>query len=200
MDGLDWAASAMNAARRRLETAAENLANASTGGFRKRAVRGFLTALGAQMNVVAGETQGALRRTGGAADLALLGPGAFRVRDSSGRIETTRDGAFSRDGAGRLVDVRGRALMSERGPLCFPAGARLNVDGAVVDGSRVIDRLPMPRGTTVRVGFLEASNVDATSEMVDLIAAQRSFETAERVFAAIDGTRQKSSDDVGRLR
>jgi len=32
--------------------------------------------------------------------------------------------------------------------------------------------------------------------MIDVLAAERSFESAEKVVAAIDGTRQKSADSA----
>jgi hypothetical protein len=36
--------------------------------------------------------------------------------------------------------------------------------------------------------------------MVGVLTSQRSFESAEKVLAAIDGVRQKSSDDVARIK
>jgi flagellar basal body rod protein FlgG len=38
------------------------------------------------------------------------------------------------------------------------------------------------------------SAVDAIHEMVDVLAAERSFESAEKTVAAIDTTRQKAAD------
>jgi flagellar basal body rod protein FlgG len=55
MDGIAWAASAMVAARTRLEIATENLANVSSDRYRRVAARGFLTALGVK---VVGERTG----------------------------------------------------------------------------------------------------------------------------------------------
>jgi flagellar basal body rod protein FlgG len=49
VDGIAWAASAMVAARTRLEIATENLANVSTQGFRPIAARGFLDATGVRV-------------------------------------------------------------------------------------------------------------------------------------------------------
>jgi flagellar basal body rod protein FlgG len=47
---------------------------------------------------------------------------------------------------------------------------------------------------------LEASNVDAIGEMIDVLAAQRSFETAQKVLTAIDKARERASTQVGVLR
>lgn len=190
----------MSAARTRLDVAAENLANGSSDGFRKTDLRGFLTPSGVTLARTVSESQGALRRTGGDFDLALAGPGTFRVRTQTGRIEETRDGAFARDRFGRLVDARGRVLLGENGPVCVPEGATIDSSGAVRRNGATIGRIPLPPGSTVRTGFLESSNVDAISEMILVLSAQRSFETAQKVLSAIDQTRERANTQVGALK
>lgn len=200
MDGIGWAASAVSAARARLDIAAENLANASTDGFRGKRAHGFLDALGAHVRAFASVTQGALRPTGRRLDFALVGRGAFRVRDSAGRVHATRDGAFVRDRFGRLTDERGRILLGAHGPLRFPHGAQLRANGDIVRGGRIIDRLGLPAGGTVRTGFLESSNVGSIGEMIDMLSAQRSFESAEKVLSEIDSTRERAATQVAALK
>lgn len=39
-----------------------------------------------------------------------------------------------------------------------------------------------------------ANGVDAISEMIDVLAAERSFESAQKTVGAIDSTRQKSAE------
>ncbi len=200
MDGIGWAASAMNAARTRLDTAAENLANGSTNGFRKTDLQGFLTAAGVKMQRSRSAAQGPLRRTGRPFDLAIAGAGTFRVRDASGHVSVTRNGAFVRDRFGRLQDDSGRVLMGTRGPICFPDGASIEADGTVSRNGTVLNRIALPNGSSVRSGFLEASNVDAIGEMIDVLTAQRSFETAQQVLSAIDQTRERASTQVAQLK
>ncbi len=98
------------------------------------------------------------------------GDGAFRLRDARGRIVETRNGAFSRGRDGRLRDDAGRVLVATR----------------------------LSHGSSVRTGFLESANVDAIGQMVAMLAAQRSFESAERVVAAIDRTRHEAASDVAK--
>jgi len=172
MDGIDWASSAMVAARTRLDIATGNLANVSSNGFREIIARGRLTARGAVIDRIASGAHGSLVHTGRSTDLAIVGDGAFRVRNADGTIVSTRNGAFSRDRNGVLRDDAGRALVETR----------------------------LAPGASVRSGFLETANVNAIEEMVDVLAAQRSFESAEKVVAAIDGTRQKADDDVARIK
>jgi flagellar basal-body rod protein FlgF len=200
MDGIAWAASAMSAARARLEIATQNLANGSSDGFRRIRARGFLDGSGVRIARETDAAQGALRRTGRPFDLALVGAGAFRVRGAMGTVAVTRNGAFTRAANGTLRDDAGRTLLGIRGPLHVAAGARILETGAVVAGNTTVDRIGMPTGTTLRTGYVEASNVDAISEMLAVLSAQRSFEGAEKAVAAIDQARQKSADEVARLK
>ncbi|HEV7179089.1 MAG TPA: flagellar hook-basal body complex protein [Candidatus Baltobacteraceae bacterium] len=200
MDGIAWASSAMVAARTRLEIATGNLANVSTDGFRKAVARGTLNADGVQIERKTSSESGALRHTGQPFDLAILGEGSFRVRAPDGSVETTRDGSFSLDRRGRLCDREGRVLLGERSALRIPAGAVIDERGQVVRNGIPVDRIALPADATVRSGFIECADVDAIGEMVTVLSAQRSFESAEKVVSAIDGTRQKSANDVARLK
>lgn len=190
----------MNAARTRLDTAAENLANGSTDGFRKADLRGFLTARGVAMQRTRSSAQGPLRRTGRPYDLAIVGSGTFRVRDASGRLEATRNGAFTRDRFSRLVDDSGRVLIGSRGPVCVPDGASIDGAGTVERNGIVLNRIAVPAGSSIRSGFLEASNVDAIGEMIDVLTAQRSFETAQQVLSSIDQTRDRANTQVAQMK
>jgi flagellar basal body rod protein FlgG len=200
MDGIGWAAGAMSAARARLDVAAENLANGSTDGYRKSTVRGFIDASGVHVRRLRTSSQGALRRTGRQFDLAIAGRGAFRMRSADGSVATTRSGAFLRDRFERLTDDAGRVLLGERGAIVVPNGATVRADGAIVRNGAILDRIPLPAGSSVQSGFLEASNVDAIGEMIDVLAAQRSFETAQKVLTAIDKARERANTQVGVLR
>ena len=190
----------MSAARARLDAAAENLANGSTGAFHRTLLRGTLGPGGISMLSSADQTQGALQRTGRPFDLAIAGKGTFRVQRPGGKLEETRDGAFRRDRFDRLVDGSGRILLGSAGPIRVPDGARIESDGAVTLDGTFLNRISLPRGTTVRTGFLESSNVDAIGEMVDMLAAERSFETAQKVLSAIDQTRERAATQVGALK
>lgn len=183
MDGMAWASSAMAAARTRLEIATQNLANVSTEGFRRIDARGFLTSLGVAISRRTSADSGALRHTGRELDFAILGPGAFRVRDAKGRVSSTRDGAFVRSLDGTLRDAADRIVLGARGPLAAGTNVMLKPSD-----------FGLPAGSIVRSGFLEVPSVNAVSEMIDVVAAQRSFESAQKTVEAIDGTRRKAAD------
>ena len=70
----------------------------------------------------------------------------------------------------------------------------------VRDAGNVTGRLRLTPGTSVESGFLERSNVDAVHEMVDVLSAQRAFETAQKALSAIDEARAKDVNDVVRVK
>ena len=68
------------------------------------------------------------------------------------------------------------------------------------DDGNVLDRIRLSSGASVESGFIERSNVDSIGEMVDVLAAQRAFETAEKTLTALDETRAKDANDVARVK
>jgi len=173
----------MRTARSRLEIAAQNLANASTDGFRKSVARISLTSRGLAVRRTSSEEQGALRHTGRPLDLAIVGEGAFVVGG-----KPTRNGAFVRDVHGFLASDLGAHVQGAHGFV------RVTPDG------RLLDRIPLPYRSSIVSGALESPNVNAVGEMVDVLDAQRAFETAQKALGAIDETRAKAANELARLR
>ena len=195
MDGQLWMASAMRAARAQLEIATHNLANASTDGFRKAVATTTLSGSGLAVAERPVREQGAVRTTGRRFDLALLGEGDFRVGD-----RRTREGAFTRDRDGFLVDDRGRRLHGTHSALRVSEEATIGSDGVVHDQGRAVERIPLPAGTRLLAGSLETSTVNPIGETLAILTAQRAFETAQKTLLAIDATREKTANDVVRVR
>ena len=121
-----------------LDTAASNLANTQTPGY--RAQREYFRAallgpgaadsqLGQTVNhygLLGGDrislSQGALQPTGNPLDLAIEGQGFFAVETKSG-VMYTRDGSFHRSQDGFLVTTAGEPVLSqERKPIVLPPG------------------------------------------------------------------------------
>jgi len=200
MDGIALMATAMHAAKARLDVCASNLANVSTDGFRRRVAHAALTARGLVTSNSVDTAQGPLRHTGRPFDLAVAGTGGFFVRGRDGRVVETRSGSFERDPSGRLTDERDGVLLGMRGPLVVAAGATIDSRGLVRDAGSVTGALRLEPRTSLQGGFLEAANVDAVHEMVDVLEAQRAFETAQKTLSAIDEARQKDVNDVVRVK
>lgn len=198
----------MRAARAQLDVATQNLANVSSDGYRRAAADVALTSGGLVTTSRATHEQGPVRTTGRPFDLALLGEGTFCVESATSRYGmhttrngalATRDGAFTRDRDGWLVDDRGRRLRATHGALRLSAEAKIEADGAVRDHGRIVDRIPLPPGTHILAGALETSTVNAIGETLTILTAQRAFETAQKTLLAIDATREKAANDILRV-
>jgi len=131
-----------------LDTAAANLANAQTPGYRAereyfrsvllgpdaldsqlgRTVNNFGLLGGDRLNMA----QGALTATGNPLDLAIAGEGFFAVQTANG-LRYTRDGSFRRSPAGQLVTGAGEPVLSTAGlAIQLPPGeVAVGADGAV---------------------------------------------------------------------
>ncbi len=131
-----------------LDTAAANLANAQTPGYRaeREYFRSVLlgpdamdSQLGQTVNdygLLGGDrlsmAQGATQQTGNPLDLAIEGQGFFAVQTANG-LRYTRDGSFHRAQNGLLVTQAGEPVLSAAGtPIPIPPGAvSVGADGVV---------------------------------------------------------------------
>ncbi|MEO1549599.1 MAG: flagellar hook-basal body complex protein [Pseudomonadota bacterium] len=116
-----------------LQTVANNIANASTAGYRREGVifAEHIAAVEAQGGSVAfGDARGRRtdfaqaphKLTGGAFDLALTGDGFFGVETPQG-LRLTRAGAFTPDAQGILVAPDGAPLLDTgQAPIVIPDG------------------------------------------------------------------------------
>jgi flagellar basal-body rod protein FlgG len=131
---LYTAASGMSAQQSNLDTVANNLANSSTTGFRRRnlqfedmmyqnmvapgsASTTSTTSAGLQIGLgthaVSTEvvnTQGDFNSTGNQLDLAISGSGFFQITRADGTTAYTRDGSFHLNNQGQMVTADGEAL------------------------------------------------------------------------------------------
>ena len=131
-----------------LDTAAGNLANAQTPGYRAereyfRSVLLGQDALDSQLGhtvnnfgLLGGDLlnmgQGALNQTGNPLDLAIEGSGFFEIQTANG-VRFTRDGSFHRTANGTLVTGRGELVLDANGkPIVLPPGeVSIGANGAV---------------------------------------------------------------------
>lgn len=153
---LFTAASGMQAQQFNLDTIANNLANASTAGFRRRRLQfqDLLyqnmvmpgTAATQQTTVAAGlqiglgsrsaaseiiQLQGDLSQTGNPLDLTIEGNGFFQVTLPTGETAYTRGGTFHMDAQGNVVTADGNPMEPS---LTIPQGATsitIGTDGTV---------------------------------------------------------------------
>ena len=224
--GLYIAASGMLSEMQRQDLIANDLANASTPGYKadrtaqhsfselllaNRQTGATIGALGTGVSIARQVTDMApqpVRDTGEPLDFAILGDGFFGVQTPDG-LRFTRNGRFMADGTGRLTDQLGNPIVGRGG-----APVTVAADGTVdpgqlgvfnVQNSRKVGEGLFSGGAggaaeaQVPSGALESSGVDAARTMVDMIASLRAFEAGQRVITTIDSTLQKAANDVGRV-
>jgi flagellar basal-body rod protein FlgF len=144
MDHLIYTAmSGANAAAQRQAVVSNNLANASTNGFRAelssfRAVP--VLGDGASTRVMTVEatvghssTPGAAQRTGRGLDAMAAGNAWFGVQGLDGTEAYTRNGSFQVSQEGNLTTSGGLTVLSDGGsPITLPAGAEISIG---IDGT-----------------------------------------------------------------
>lgn len=115
------AISGLNAFRSQLAVIGDNISNSQTGSYKASDVSfaevvtsssgGSTGQIGNGVgiqNIALGWTQGAISNTGNTTDFAISGSGFFIVEGTPGDIGYTRDGRFSFNAAGELVNADGR--------------------------------------------------------------------------------------------
>jgi len=115
INGMFNALSGMNAATKRLQNSANNIANLQTPGFKKSdVVSSSLKPGGTTVTAVSrSNAQGGLIPTSNPLDLAISGNGFFQVQSNGGGVAFTRSGSFKVGGDGRLTTANGEALIPE---------------------------------------------------------------------------------------
>lgn len=138
----------------------------------------------------------------------------------------TKDGAFVLNANNQLVTKDGNYVLGQNGPITLVSGdfsvdARGNIvqNGVVVDKLRITqftdatklrkygDNLIQNEGSetadfsgTIMQGYLEQSNVNVVTEMVDMITVMRAYEANQKILQAQDETLDKVVNEVGVVR
>ncbi len=242
--------------QKRLDVITNNLANASTVGYKKDGVtnqsfKNLLTykikdvsenysnrqigsmSLGVRIGEVYTDyNQGSLRSTGNTYDFAIQGSGFFNVTttDSAGNqtVKYTRDGSFTVNQDGKLMDVSGNTLMGEGGEITIPSEAaevradesgNIYADGVFIDKIKLTDftdynylkkqgdsfylaldgATQLDSTATIQQGYTEQSNVNVVREMSNMIAITRAYEANQKVIQTIDGSLEQAVSSVGKV-
>lgn len=243
--GLYAACSGLIARMNSLDTIASNLSNSSSAGFqgdkdsfgtmlRQAAGHGSLPTLNRATNTYSmlGAThldtsQGAISRTGNSLDVAIQGPGYFKIQTANGTAYT-RNGSFQLDPTGRLTTATGDPVLGDGGPITIGSGPiAIAADGTISAAGAVSGKLsvvqfpsgiePMHRGggyysaptgakeepatgATIQQGALEGSNVEPVSGTIQLISAQRAAESMRHALTLLDTDMNKTAvQDLARV-
>ncbi len=181
--GLYAAYTGLLARTQALDTAANNLANAGTSGFRagRESFRGVLSSglsesgwgavadgasqVGETVNgygilggVSADFTQGPMVTTGNPLDLALSGAGFFQIQTKQG-IRYTRDGSFLKSPTGVMTTQAGEPVLDVAGqPITLPSGTvTISTNGTVSVTT------PAGSGVIGQLGIMNFASTDVLS-------------------------------------
>lgn len=245
--GLYTSATGMLANEVQMNTLSNNLANADTNGYKRdqtvketfpemllsRMEKGKQPVEIGTLNngvAIAGNysdfTQGSFTETGSELDLAIEGDGFFVVDTPQG-VRYTRDGSFSLNEAGVIVDKSGYPVMGQEGILQTIPDESVSIgdDGVVrvneleVDTIQLVDFADLndlekvgdnlyqtdqpvqgAENYSLHSGALEMANVKIVQEMVSIIEATRNYESNQKAIQTADMTLDKAVNEVGRLR
>lgn len=256
--GLYTAYTGMINEQHRMDTMTNNLANASTVGFKKEGAtsQSFDNILAVKIKdqsvgvtnvqklgwnnpgVKIGEnytdfTQGSFRITDNTYDLALAGEGFFAIEFTNKAGETstmyTRAGQFTLTREGYLVTEDGDYVLdtqNRRIQLNTLIDSEIDNDGRIMQNGRMVAQIQVtdfedynylekygetyyrpvegakttPADAEVKSGYLEMANVQVVSEMVNLIAITRAYESNQKVIQTFDNTLEIATTQLGRLR
>ncbi len=180
----------------------------------------------ATSDIVTDFRQGAFEPTGIRLDFAINGEGFFAVEDENGNVAYTREGSFSLNedgylclgGHGRVLNVQGNPIYmgtdkiksDGQGGIFTQNGGfigRIGVFEFDDPAELTLDERGTYQGEGARVnndaavlnGYLERSNTNIVKQMTDMIAVQRSFQSAAQVSKIYDQMMTKATNELGHL-
>lgn len=137
--GIQIDASSMTSAANALNIVSTNISNSTTVGYKGASFQDILgSTAGVNPNgLLAGESQnfsqGQISSTTNTLNMAINGNGFFNIVNSQGVSAYTRDGAFSTNNTGQIVDAQGDQLMG------YPA-----INGILAPSGTTLAPLTMP--------------------------------------------------------
>jgi flagellar basal-body rod protein FlgF len=219
---------------KRYSVIANNLSNSQTVGFKKDALvfrRLIDQKTDPSLRENTGRTvisleQGELQKTGNPLDVAIDGPGFFKVKTPYG-VRYTRAGRFELNQDQVLVDGNGFPVLGKGGEVT--AGGKdiaIGRDGSIQVGGSTVDQLavvsvPDPAllkkegqslikseipqdeieesEAQVVQGSLESSNVRPVEEMMLMLNSLRAYESCMKLIQSNDELNGKVVNEVGRV-
>lgn len=255
--GLYTAYSGLLNEQNRMDIMTNNLANATTVGFKKEGStsQSFHDVLAVKIKdesiglsnvqrighnnpgVKIGEnytdyTQGSFRITNNTYDLALSGEGFFAIEFTNKAGETstkyTRAGQFTLNKEGYLVTQEGDYVLdvnNRRIRLDTLLDSAISQNGTISQNGRDVAQIQVvdfedydylekygetyyepvegakltTSDASVNSGYLEMSNVQTVTEMVNLISITRAYETNQKIVQTIDDTLDIAVTQIGRV-
>ena len=226
ISGIYKAVDGSLAQKLKFDTISNNLANINSNAFKKDIIS-FDKALAIKNSSTTDFTPGPIRYTGNEFDVAIDGPGFFKIQTPRG-IRYSRNGSFTCNMDSLLVTQNGDPVLGQNGPIkingtdvSIKSDGQVLVDGQPIDKIALVDfrqpRLLKKEGSSyymhlgkeqdivnaedmnIQQGYIENSNVNPTEEMIKMIETLRAFESAQKAIQTMDELNRKMVNDVGLL-
>ncbi len=172
-------------------------------------------------------SSGSLEETGETTDLAIQGDGFFCVQASQG-VRYTRSGNFYVNADGNLVTQEGYYVLGQDGGQIHVGTSdfTVNEDGSVwtdegqVGSLRIVqfqdtaglrktgdnlyvsynnEQPTLVEAPVVKQGYLESSNVDIATEMVEMLTTSRAYESNQKIITMVDDTLDQAVNELARF-
>lgn len=168
---------------------------------------------------------GAVKITGSQLDVAIQSDGFFAVQTPAGE-RYTRAGSFTLDPTGQLTTHDGLPVLGENGPILFESDdtdITINGDGSVSSNNGDIARLrivefenpqtlerqgsnlfkgenpQLSENPRLSQGSLEEANVDAITQISQMIEVQRAFDQLSNIMRQQNDLRETAIQQLGRV-
>ncbi|MBE1277696.1 flagellar hook-basal body complex protein [Enterovibrio baiacu] len=205
-----------------LERISNNTQNVTTVGFKSRlhGQSSESTSMATSIDM----SQGELRQTNRSLDLAINGSAWFVLKQGDS-LYLSRNGQFRLTGNGQVIDGKGRILQGQNGDVFLDSSnVSISGSGEISDLNGALDQLllvspsAMTKGqyiggewhvnpsttldfdasSTVLQGYLEQSNVDPSTEVLEMMSARRHVETMQKTIVAYNETLGKAISELGK--
>lgn len=226
LNGMDSAGSALRYWERKQEVVANNLANVSTDGFKaQRVFARLLDGIRPVAETSSDLNTGAFKQTGNSMDVALDGGGFLVVNTANGE-RYTRGGSLRIDDKHFLVDTNGNQVLGTKGamkladgPIDISSSGEVKQNGQLVDTLRVENtpkgtepmregeslwvpaatkQVVAPKDRSVKQGYLEESNVNSMTALIDMVSVQRSYASVQKAITEMDKANETITTQLAR--
>ena len=246
INGIYLATSGMNVEQKRMDVLSNNLANINTAGYKKEKLV-FQVYKDRQISNTSNNNQlgnysggiiigqnlvdlsdGNIKYTGNSLDFCVNGKNFFVVAAPDGQQYMTKDGSFSLNADGFLVNKDGYFVLGSNGNIQLTGPGALIIDekGNITFNQKNIGNfsvnsvanaedinmigssyfvlkngaaLAANTDISIKQGYIETSNVNGVSEMVDMISITRSYEANQKILNMQDEILKKAANEVGRV-
>ena len=226
-NGMTSSAAALQMLERRQQVLANNLANASTRGFKGETV--FSKLIGDAISAADTSidmTQGSMTETHNPLDVSVSGKGFFVVQTAAGERHT-RGGSFELNTSRQLVDESGNLVLGEEGAITVPPGdIAIGSDGSIRVANKKVATLRLESvddkaqlvhegGTrflpdasrksmaledrSIHQGTVEESNVNTMTAMTEMLDVMHRYGAAQKSIATLDSIRGIAVNDLAKV-